>query len=421
MFFYYWLIAVMPLDQHWLWGHTIAGNFTVIKALGLLVFGIAMLRLAARRAPVRFLYTSQARWYLAFVLLQCLSYFEHAGDLVDPIGAYSHVLSIATLFLTVSIMVDSWARLQWSLLVAIGAVGYVSLYVLRTAQLYGADSRPGGMFGDANEYALLVGMWMPLAFVWTLSGTRPRWERLFCLCCLGLALFGTTFAASRGGFLGFVASFVYLIGHSKHKVRNLSLIAGVALPLVLLLPASPLQRLRHPRYGDEEAKNARLITWRAGLRMVRAHPVVGVGIETFKARVLEYEGPGEHIFSLCHNTYIEIASELGVAALVPFLGVLLASLFSLRRVRRKFARGGDAHAVATCLGLEAGTLSFLVSAVFVSAWWEKLVWLQVFLAMSVIRLSGRRHRGAPMVLRGSGREGAFEPAEAVVTAPGSRG
>jgi O-antigen ligase len=405
VFFYYWLIAVMPLDQHWLWGHTIAGDFTVIKALGLTAFGVAVLRLASRPAPARFLDTPQARWFLGLVLFQCLSSLVHLGGLVSPFGAYSHVFSIVTLFLTTLVMVDSSSRLVWSLLVAIGAVGFVSLYAIRTAQVYGATTRPGGMFGDSNEYALVVGMWMPLAFLWVLS-QRPKWERIFCFACFSSALLGTTFGASRGGFLGLVASFLFLIWHSAHRARNLLLVVALVVPPVLLAPYSPLRRFEKPSYGDRQAEDARLITWKAGLRMVRAHPLAGVGLENFKSVVNEYEDPNEQVISLCHNTYIEIAAELGPLALVPFVGILVAAFLTVGNVRQRAMRERLVHEAAICLGMQAGIVSFTVSAFFVSAWWEKLVWLFIFLTMCVARLSrrgsfaGRRNRGGRVEPRG---------------------
>ncbi len=407
MFFFYWMIAIMPLDQHWLWGHAIVGDFTVIKALGLLCFLIALLRLMVGHSSPKFLLTSQARWFLLFVLFQCSSYIVHFGGLANSGGAYSHVFSIVTLFFTVLVLVDARQKLNWSLLVAIGACGYVSLYAIRQQQAYGAGTRPGGMFGDANEYALVVGMWLPLAFLWAFS-KRPKWERIFCFGCFGLVLLGTTFAASRGGFLGLVASFTYLIWHSGHRVRNLALVGGLLVPLLLLTPSSPLRRLQDPGYGDKLAEQARLITWKAGLRMVRAHPLAGVGLENFKAVVVQYEDPNAIVISLCHNTYIEIAAELGPLALVPFLGILVAAFLSLMRVRRRFAASRLAHEAMVCLGMEAGILAFAVSAFFVSAWWEKLVWLNIFLTMCVVALSRRAisaaERRRQPSLRGRGVE-----------------
>jgi hypothetical protein len=387
MFFFYWLIAIMPLDQHRFWGQPLFGTFTPVKVLGLVALLVAVFQMMTSGKFPQLLQSTQARWYTAFVVFQCSSYLFQGGQLVYGFTPYTNVFSIVSLLIAVLTLINSRQRLYHTILVAIGAVGFSSLYTIRQQQKYGDITyfRPGGMLGDANEYALVVGLWMPLAFVWAFS-KRPRWERALCFGCLASTLLGTTFAASRGGFLGLAAAFLFLIWRSQHRVRNLVIVTTLLVPLLLLSPSSPLQRFKAPSYGDQLAQQARLITWRAGLKMIQSHPLTGIGINNFKPYVTAYENPGENVASLAHNTYVEIAAELGLPALIVFLGLFASSFIALERIRRRANATRLTHLANIAVGIQAGLCSYLVSAVFVSAWWQKLVWLLLFLTICVNRL-----------------------------------
>src|SRR5690348_7874293 len=142
----------MPLDQHWLWGHELIASFTIIKVLGLLCFLIALVRMASRGVSWRQFDSRLVVWFLLFALFLCSSFVR---NLEYASTAYGHVVSIITLFVTVSVLIDRQPRLYLTLLTAIGAVGYASLYTIRQQQKYGGiyeGFRAAGLLSDANEY-----------------------------------------------------------------------------------------------------------------------------------------------------------------------------------------------------------------------------------------------------------------------------
>ena len=386
MFLYYWLIAVMPFELHDIWGKQLFGTFTVIKLVGALAFLTALGYAALSRRWPKFVAADTAP-FLILVALMLGNYFIHFSDLANAQEAYSHVFSILALFFTALIMVTTPARLHWSLLVAIGAIAFVSLHVIRDWQLYHGvrGFRPGGMLSDSNYYALVAGLFIPLAFLLVVNSQRPLWERLYCMGCLGVMLLGTTFAASRGGFLGLTAALLFVIWNSRRRVRNLVMCSLLLIPLSLL-PMSPLRRLQNPSDLDDGARDARFVAWRAGWKMIQDHPITGVGLHNFKPLMLQY-APGENVVTLAHNTYIELAAELGVPGVLAFLAVLIMSFYKLDKVRQRAIRHGCRQLAITALGIEAGMISFAVSAMFLTAWWDKLVWLLIFSGICLERLS----------------------------------
>src|SRR5712692_4507279 len=140
MFFYYWLVGLMPFDQHPFWGREIIGPITIIKLLGLICLGFAAFRMAAGTRP-QLLRSPQAGWYMALLVAQCASYILHPGGIPLAENAYSHVFSILGLFIVTLTLVDSQRTLCRSLLVAIAVVGVASLYTIHGQMKYG--SMPG--------------------------------------------------------------------------------------------------------------------------------------------------------------------------------------------------------------------------------------------------------------------------------------
>lgn len=404
MIFFYWLISVMPLTQHPLWAKLV-GELTLIKYLGLLCLLFAVLHLAASRTAPPFFGTRQAVFFLLFAFLAILSYTflgQKAAWGMSPLLSYTSFLLL--FFITLSV-VDSLERLRWVLLVAIGSAAFASLYVLREWQKYHAvysGFRPGWVVGDPNYFTLSAILCLPLAF-YLIQEKRPRWEKLFCLGCLVVTLLAVMLAASRGGFLGTVTAFLFVVWRSRRRVRNMALAGLLLIPLSLAAPASPIERFLNPSRGDQEAVDIRTALWKAGWGMIQAHPLAGIGVGNFKSAVGRYAAPGETLNGVAHNTYVEITAEMGLPGLLLFLGILYWSYRTLDRVGGLSLDAGPALLHQAALGIQAGLLGFAVAAFFVSAEYQKFFWLMVFLSMCMVPLASR-HIGRTAPRPGGARE-----------------
>jgi len=382
MIVFYFLVGIMPLSEHHIWGRLV-GEFTVFKYIGAACVIYSVLHLVARRSMPPYFRTWQARLFLIFCLMATASYFfkDVPGRLeFSPLLSY---VSFILLFLITVTLVDSLSRLRWVMLVAIGSVAFASLYMVREWQnnhnLY-ADFRPGWVLGDPNYFTISAVLTLPLAFHLMLRSRRP-WERVFCAGCLVVTVLAVTLGASRGGFLGLVAAFLFVVWHSRARLRNLVVAGGLVLPLSLLLPISPLGRLLHPSHSDQGAEDSRTVVWQAGLRMMEAHPIAGIGLGNFKPLVRGYEQGDAAVQSIGHNTYLEIGAEMGLPALLVFLGILFFSYQTLGRVRVRAIRAKQPFVWQAALGLQAGLVGSAVAIFFVSGQYQKLLWLAIFLSM----------------------------------------
>ena len=383
MALFYFLIVTLPFLSHPLFDRHL-GPLTFEKYLGAACFLYAVFHLAARGRVPRIFRSVQARAYLAFFLLAAawwLALGERATATTMLVIYGSNLLFLVT----VAALVDSRERLRRALVVAVGAMGLVSLYVVRdwqvSSRMYGPAYRPGYIAGDANYFTASILLVMPiaLALIWN---DRSRLVKLFSLGSLVVTLAATTLAASRGGFLGLVAMMGWLVWHARRRLRYL-LPVGVLLGVFLAIsPLSPVHRILHPDYSDTDSVAIHLELWRAGLRIVREHPLAGVGIGQFKSVVGQYSSD-KRLSWLAHNTYLEIASEMGIPGLLLFLCVFGFSFRSFGEARESAERDGDAWLRAVALGAQAGLAGFFVAAFFVSAEFLRMFWFVLFLSIPV--------------------------------------
>jgi O-antigen ligase len=403
MILFYFLIGIMPLTDHRIWSQFV-GELTMFKYVGAACVLYAIVRLATRRAIPSYFRTWQARLLVVLYLIATASYLTKSLPMPferSPLMSYT---SFTLLFFVTVTVVDSLTRLRWALLVAVGAVAFASLYVIREWQKYHnmfAGFRPGWVVGDPNYFAVSALLTLPIAF-YLMLGARVPWERLFCAGCLLVTLLGITLGASRGGFLGLVVAFLLTVWHSQARLRNLALVSALILPLSLLSPISPLQRLLHPTSIETDAAETRTTVWRAGLHMMAAHPFIGVGLGSFKPMVPQYSRDDNPPDLIAHNAYVEIAAEMGLPALFAFLGILFFSYRTLNDARVHALRARLPFVWQAALGLQAGLVGAAVAIFFVSAQYQKLLWVVIFLSMCLPELvrssaGARSHLEKPSV------------------------
>jgi putative inorganic carbon (hco3(-)) transporter len=422
MILYYLLVSAMPLTRHPLWAEFV-GELTIIKYVGLGCVLYMVVHCLQRRMAPRFLETWQARWFWMLTGLATVAYFIMGSSdplQISPLMAY---ISFAVFFFITLVVVDSVHRLRNVLVVAIGSMAFASVYVLREWQKGGfaAGSRPGWVTGDPNYFTVSALLFLPMA-LYLSQVARNRAERVFCMACFGITLLAVFAASSRGGFLGLLAAFAYFGLRSRRRAAVITLACVALVTMAVVLPSSPLTRLMDPHESDVEASDSRLRLWTVGMKAALEHPLTGVGPGNYKTLTV-----GREDFQVAHNTYVELAAELGFPGLFGFLAVLTTTYLSAGRIRRRAALSGSKVFVNISQGIQAGLLGYAVSAVFVSVPWQKFLWLVVFLSITLEALwrtapapgsaavsAGRRTR-PPLV-----GDGIIVRGEPAIARPGTR-
>ena len=176
-------------------------------------------------------------------------------------------------------------------------------------------------FGGQEMFALL----MTAAFLFFACIKRKRaglW--LFCALVMAVALL---LGFTRSIWVASAGAGIYLLWFWK---RAMVVVLPVALVLIAFLsPASIRERfssMLNP--GKLDSNQHRLVTWRTGLEMIRAHPWFGLGPEEVKLQFNSYvpadiprplpEGWYGHL----HNIYLQYAAERGIPTMLLMLWVL---------------------------------------------------------------------------------------------------
>jgi O-antigen ligase len=211
---------------------------------------------------------------------------------------------------------------------------------------------------SAEEMFALI---MLLAFLFFAPGTRKwRWPGLGCAVLLAVAiLLGET----RGIWIAMGVAGLYLVWYWK---RWMVFVAPVVLVVGILAAPHAVQErftsIVKPRTGVD-SNQFRVVTWRTGLRMVQAHPWLGLGPEEPKAQFDKYVPadiprplpPGW--YGHLHNIYLHYAAERGIPTMLVLMWMLLQILYDFWRGlqalppgagnRRFLLHGGIAVVLAT--------------------------------------------------------------------------
>jgi hypothetical protein len=383
------LIALLPFKQSPLW-HDPAEGMTGIKYIGGLcaVYAVIHAAMAGRMPP--YLRTWQARWYLLFTLVVCLSYARSGVTFFSTFNPLLTVVSLLFLYLILPSVVDSVRRLRWVVLAAVGSGAWASLYVIREWQMnHGWDTgeQMGWLVGDTNHFGVSGICCLTLAWYMTRS-RRPGWERWFSYGCLLVTLAGLIVAGSRGGLLGLGTALLFMTIRAQERRWSLLAVLALAVAFNIVYPHSPLQRILHSVGNEDFSEQAHRASWQAGLAMVRDYPITGVGFGEFKAHMLQYAPDFYDAQAyMAHNAYISVAAEMGIPGLFLFLGVLAATYVSLEGVRRKSS--APLLVTQTAAALQAGLVGNSVTIFFISAEYHEHLWFAVFLSMCLPPLAKR--------------------------------
>lgn len=283
--------------------------------------------------------------------------------------------------------------------IAMGAFVAAAYGIVKPPSAELIEARATGTIGDPNELAAALIVGLAFAAGLMLSRGRSLAVRVAAAGVIPVCIAVVFMSLSRGGLIALLALLLagpVLAGRWRPAMAGLLVLVVASGFLYFTQVASLPARERVTNAGEG---SGRTDLWTIGLRMVRAHPLDGVGVGNFPVVSANYVlQPGlikrsELIFStapkVTHNTYLEILAEMGFPGLLLFLGIVCTSLLYALRAARLWAKRGDVGMEALARSLLLGLIGLLVADFFISEMYGKLLWTMLALGPVMFALARR--------------------------------
>lgn len=191
---------------------------------------------------------------------------------------------------------------------------------------------------DANDLALLFVVALP--FVLYLFSNAGKVAKFVLLGVTLLYFYGIVLTQSRGGLLALLVVGGLILWRSRlSRSAKIGTVFAAILVFGVLAGTAWKERIStmlDPQTEYDQTAGGRTDIWKTGLILLATHPW-GLGIDGFvTAEGLYHEGLGK--WSAPHNSFIQIATELGIAGLIVFVRLLMQVMRTLRHVET-FAQG----------------------------------------------------------------------------------
>lgn len=275
------------------------------------------------------------------------------------------------IFIVIVNVVRTEARLKAFLLLSIATAIVLSLQAvndyrlgLMTVEGYRAAGRGTGIFGNTNDMALYLVTMLPISVAF-FFGSRKHWKKAIHAGCAAMMIFGILLSYSRGAFIGVMVAFVFfavrLGRRSRFEIAVLLLVASTV--MILLAPNGYGDRLLSifmPELDSNGSADSRRGELFRSIYVALRHPLLGIGMGNYQPN-MSYKG------LVTHNSYTQVASEMGMTALVLYTMFIVTPLRKLSSIAHDaLALRPDSNFYYLALGLQASLLVYMVSSFFLS-------------------------------------------------------
>lgn len=280
----------------------------------------------------------------------------------------------------ISGLVTRWRQCRWLLC----GIAFSALINVASVRLFGQldnngrTSLPFGTVGNSNDYAGHLIFVLPF-LLWLVLDTKSISVRVAGLTVLASGIYEILASGSRGGMLGLVAAIVVFIFTAPSRLRRVILFIAPAVVVlaITLLPRAVVHRI-FLFSGDSserdtealESSSIRKQLLKDSIRFTIQHPLFGVGPDQFpneEGMQTRESGPRFRLWYGTHNSFMQIATESGIPALVFCIGGILSSLLLLNKTGRLCRGRPHLNEIATAIMcLRIALIAFCVAIFFLN-------------------------------------------------------
>ena len=275
------------------------------------------------------------------------------------------------IFIVMVNVVRTPARLKGLLFLGVAAAIWLSFAAIKdyrsgllTIEGYRAAGRGTGIFGNTNDMALHLVTMFPIVAA-AVFGSRSKLIKIASALCAVLLVAAIVLSYSRGAFIGLIVILVFFalkVGN-QNRVGIVVGLVMVTLAFLLFAPGGYGTRLLSifvPSLDPVQSADARRGELFRSLYVAIRHPFFGIGMGNYAGQ-MSLKG------LVTHNSYTQVASEMGVLALGCYIAFMVSPLRKLGQIVREST--GDRHASQffyLALGVEGALIGYMVSSFFLS-------------------------------------------------------
>ena len=252
-------------------------------------------------------------------------------------------------------------------------------------------SRATASFKTPNGLGAYLTLAVPLGLSLFFSKKYP-WRVCFIFFIACLWSLGLTF--SRGAWVGTLSgmAFVLLIKGFFHNEKFIFLISTRGFILMLIFLAGfvfSIHLIENSSWKRLNTAQWRLAIWQDTLKMIKDHPFLGHGPNTFMQLFQSYRRDVGTQPTYAHNCYLQLATENGLLGLGGFLWIIGIVFSNSLKTIHQFFKNNDPFLIAA-MGLLGGMLAFLVHSFFdnhlFSLQLSIYLWVVIGLQMALLKL-----------------------------------
>ena len=287
-------------------------------------------------------------------------------------AAFSNIfIRCVIIFIIIVNVVRTEARLKGLLFLAVAVglmlgIGAINDYRLglATVEGYRVGGRGSGIFGNSNDMALHLVTLVPIVVSLSFA-TRSILKKLIYYVCAAILVAGIVTSYSRGAFIGLVVA-AGILGWKLGQERRFAVAAVAVIIAGLFLVVMPgnygirILSIFVPSLDPVGSFDARRAEFLRSLNVAIHNPLLGVGMNNYASQ-MSYRELGTH------NSYTQVAAELGLAGFVCYTLFVVAPFRRLGQIAKEtFATRSSSRYYYLAVGLQASLGAYMVSSFFAS-------------------------------------------------------
>ncbi len=364
-FVLYWAIVMLPFSI------AIAPGMT-FTFMGMLAASFILKKIITRTRPF---ISTPVNLQLLFLIIAALFSFKNTIDFWSSVHGVVRLMQNFFLLLICAEEIKDKKHIQHIVIAALCGASLASIDGLWQI-FFGKDfirgfkpilniglKRATAAFPNANVFGVYLSAIAPLIIGPALFFYKGK-KKIIMLVGAAFAVIGIVLTFSRGTALALYISVLFICLMRKSKVLSAGLII-----LFLVFPFIMPQNIRdwaaQVNYNPIRfmLNDDRISVYKNAVNMIKHHPVVGVGVNTFSKNYLTYKLPepdwaktSDSMYA--HNHFLQMAGETGLLG----LGIFFLFLFVLFRDNlRTYCLVDDEFLKVVTVSLAACFIAFLVN------------------------------------------------------------